>query len=512
MRENRSRCLRNGLGFLLVFALAKLLLHLVVNAGGGYGIFRDELYYLACADYPAFGYVDQPPLSIWILAAGRALLGSSVFALRFWPALAGAAAVFLAGLLTRELGGRRFAQGAAMAATIVSLIHLAFSDIYSMNAFDLAAWALAALLIVRLIKTGNPRIWLWLGLVLGLGLLNKISVLWLGAGIAAGLVLTGERKWLRTRWPWLGGALAFALFLPYLVWNHVHDWPHLEFMRNAVSGKYAGLTFKDFVEGQILLPNPMTLFLWVPGLFFLLFHPRGKRFRWLGIIFAVVFLILAANRHSKAEYLAAAFVPVFAGGGVFLEILTAGKLSRLRPAAAAVLASGLLLAPVALPILPVETYIRYTAFLGIRPQTSEAKQLAELPQHYADRFGWENMAAAVSKVYLSLPPEERTHTVVLGRNYGEAGAIDYFRGRYDLPPAVAMHNNYWLWGYPEDIRTVIIIGGREEDHRRALREVEPAAVIRSPYAMPYENNLTVFVGRGLKIPLEEIWGREKNFD
>ncbi|MCP5109134.1 MAG: hypothetical protein GY950_37485, partial [bacterium] len=145
----------------------------------------------------------------------------------------------------------------------------------------------------------------------------------------------------------------------------------------------------------------------------------------------------------------------------------------------------------------------------------EAKELAELPQHYADMFGWENMAKTVSSVYASLPPGEKEKTVIYANNYGEAGSIDYYRGKYPLPPVISLHNNYWIWGWnhmDKDYQTVIIIGGKEEDHLKSLETVEKAGVIQCRYCMPYENNLTVFVGRGLKLSLKEIWRARKNYD
>ena len=175
---------------------------------------------------------------------------------------------------------------------------------------------------------------------------------------------------------------------------------------------------------------------------------------------------------------------------------------------------GIVTAPIALPCLPVETYIRYSRAIGIAPQSSEAKELAELPQHYADMFGWENMAKTVSTVYMALAPEEREKTVIYAHNYGEAGAIEYYSRKYPLPPVISPHNNYWIWGWnhkDNDYKTIIIIGGREEDHLDSLETVEKAAVIQCRYCMPYENNRPVFVGRGLKRSLEEIWSTDKHF-
>ncbi len=499
-------------GMLFGLAILKLAIHLYTNAFAGFGIFRDELYYLACARHLDFGYVDHPPLSILILALNTWLFGKGLFALRLLPALAGAANVFLVGMLARELGGGRFAQSVAALTVLVSLIHLAFGAIFSMNAFDLLIWTAAVLLLVRLIRTGNSRLWLAAGALLGLGLLNKTSVLWLGTGLGAALLLTPQRSWLKTRWPWIAGGIALLIFSPYILWNLSHDLAHLEFIRNASAGKYSGLSPWTFLGGLFLVNNPVTLPVWLGGIVYLLWSGREKSHRFAGIIFVAVALILTINGHSKSDYLAAACAIPFAGGGVAFErLLSTGFLPRLRPLLVVLLLSGLGLAPVVLPILPVEGYLAYAETLGVRPSTAENLELAELPQFYADMFGWQNMAATVASVYSQLSDEERADCVALGLNYGEAGALEYYSDRYDLPPVIGRHNNYWIWGWGDTPRptVVLITGGRPEDHRARCGEVVQKAVIRSPYAMPYENNLPVFVCRDLNATLPEIWPQIK---
>ena len=301
---------------LLVLATARLALLLLASLVPGYEHFRDELYYLACSEHLDLGYVDHPPRSVWILWLVRSLLGDSLLALRLVPALAGAAVVLLVGLVARELGGGRRAQVLAALASFVSLIQMGFCAYYSMNSLDLLVWSLAAYLLTRIIHRGRPGLWIALGVLLGLGLLNKISVLWLGAAIAVGLVCSPERRWLRTRWPWLAGALSLGLFSPFVYWNWVHDWAHLEFMRNAMEFKYSGLTRMGFLTGHFLLQNPVTCGIWLGSL---TLGRLSRRFRMLGLMFLVPFGILLANGHSKSEYLAAAFAPLFAAGGCVFE-------------------------------------------------------------------------------------------------------------------------------------------------------------------------------------------------
>ena len=212
-----ARAIAGGSSFLLAFAAAKFLLHLLTARG--YGHFRDELYYLACADHLDWGYVDHPPLSIVLLWISRRLFGDSLHALRLLPALAGAATVYLTGWTCRRMGGGRLAQALAMLSVIVAPAYLFFHHIFSMNAFDVLLWTAAGAVLVRVFDDGDRRLWILLGAVLGLGLLNKISVLWLGFGLLVGLRASrAQRGWYMTSWPWLSGALAFAIFSPHIAW------------------------------------------------------------------------------------------------------------------------------------------------------------------------------------------------------------------------------------------------------------------------------------------------------
>ena len=503
-----------GTLFLLLFAVVKLFIHFYTNAFAGYGIFRDELYYAACSEHLSAGYVDQPPLSIFILAVNRFVFGDSIFALRLLPALAGAVTVFLTGLMTRELGGGRYAQALASIASIVSLIFLAFNTIYSMNAFDVLFWTWSMYVLILLCKTGDKKYWLQLGLLLGLGLLNKISVLWLGFGILAGVVLTPERRWLKTEYPYIAGFIAFALFLPYILWNASHDVAHLEFIRHASGEKYSSLTPRIFLMGQILVQNPLTLPLWLSGLFVFLFSSAERRYRPLGYVYLAVIAILLINGHSKPEYSSAAYSMLFAGGAAGIERwLSSPPLRWARPVYLTALAAGILLAPVTLPILPVESYIRYADALGLAPTTPEGKKLDKLPQFYADMFGWEDKAAAIAKVYHSLPAEDQQKCAIFGDNYGRCAAVDYYSRKYNLPKAIGSHNNYWLWGtrgYTGEL--MIILGGNLKDKMDRFETVSIADSVRTEYAMPYENNLAIYVCRNLKVPLQQFWPKLKHYE
>lgn len=498
---------------LIFFPILKLGVHLVTVSG--YGYFRDEFYYLACSHHPSTGYVDQPALSILLLWLVRHLLGSSLFALRLLPALAGALTVGLVGVMTRRLGGGRFAQVLAMSAAIAAPIYLALDHFYSMNAFDLLFWAGTAYLLIRLFENPGTRLWIALGLWLGLGLENKISILWLGAGIAVGLLATRQRRLLKTAGPWLAGLTALLLFAPYLLWQLRNHWATLEFIRNATSFKMASVSFSEFAVNQVLFMNPVTALIWVVGLAGLLLRKQFATHRPLAWIYITVFVLLAASGSSRPGYLAPACTWLLAAGSVVWEewAKQAGRAWLGPLLLLSIWISGGVLAPLALPVLPVQSYIGYAKTLGIGPSTEEKKQLGALPQFYADMHGWDSIVHSVASAYEALPDSQKSQACIFARNYGEAGAIDLLGGALGLPRAISGHNNYWLWG-PGDCsgKVLIVLGGEKNQLLNIFSQVHQAGSTHCGYCMPYENHLPIWVCLDSTISIQELWPRVKNFN
>jgi 4-amino-4-deoxy-L-arabinose transferase-like glycosyltransferase len=501
-------------GDLAVLAgVAGLRLALHVATAPGYGIFRDELYYLACADRLDFGYVDHPPLSIALLAFWRLLFGDGLFALRFLPGVAGAATVFLTGLIARELGGGRAAQVLAALCAFFAPFFLAVSHFYSMNAFDLVAWSALWWLAVRILVRDEPRLWLVFGLIAGLGLENKYSVGFLGFGLVLGLAFTAQRRQLRSAWLWAGGALAGLLFAPHLVWQLAHGWPSLEFMRNASALKNEPIGPLDFLGGQLVLLHPLLAPLWGLGLFALLFGRDFARVRALGLAYlAILALMLLTN--AKIYYLAPAYSLLFAAGAVSLDAFFARRAWRNTPVVAgvAIVAAGLALVPMTIPVLPPETFIAYSRAIGLGVPKMERGKRAELGEIYADMFGWRELAEEVARVWQALPEHERPFAVIVGRNYGEAGAIDYFGRAHGLPRAISPHNSYGLWGPGDwDGHVAVVIGEIPPEIALEFGSIEKLGHRSCPLCVPFESELSIYVVRDLRIPVSELWARIKRF-
>lgn len=498
---------------LLWLASAGLLLHLAVNAFHSYGIFRDEFYYLACAKHLSFGYVDQPPLSILLLALQTLFIGDSLFAIRILPAVAGAATVFLAGLLARELGGGKFAQITAALTVLLVPAYLTLSGFYSMNAFDLLCWTLAIYILIKLIKAPGPRLWIVMGAVLGLGILNKLSVLFLILGMVVGLLLSRHRRLLKSKYVWLTALITLVISAPYGIWEIANGWPTLEFIANS-QADIANLSVLAFFESQVVSLNPIFSLLWLSGLAWLLFSRREKRFRAIGFMYIVLFIFLAVQR-TKPYYLFVVYPVLFAAGAVFWERATERRRWTRAVVLPVLLCAGLLTLPFGLPILSPQAMASYNSVLRkpVEASPNVDDEPAPLPKYYADRFGWEQFAAAVSDVYLSLPESDRRETVAFLGNYGQAGALDYYRGKYPLPPVISGHNAYWFWGPGEATGEVVIhVGGRKDQYEQFYATSTLMRTFHCTYCLPDNDGLGIFVSRQRRAPLSADWAQAKHFD
>ncbi len=516
LRSLAASFLASDAALVLTLAATACLLHFVVNLSVArwYGFFRDELYYAACSEHLAWGYVDQAPLIAVIARLTRWLLGDSLFALRFFPALSAAAKVLLAGWMARELGGRRYAQALAATCVLIAPIYLTFDNLLTMNAFEPVFWMLCAAIGMRIVRQERPRLWLLFGLVAGLGLLNKHSMLFFGSGVFVGLLVTPGHRFFRGKWIWLGALLSFVIFLPNLIWEARHAWPTLEILQFVGKMKNVPVAPLSFVLEQTLLLHPLATPMWVAGLYFFLRAKEGEPYRFLGWTYLVVLLEMLILK-GRIYYLAPIYPMLLAAGAVWIEQqIRARGWNWLKPAILAPLVvGGVLAAPLVLPLLPVEATIQYSNFWDVEDVKVENHNLGRVPQLFADMFGWENQVATVARVFHSLPPSEQARCTIFASNYGEAGAIDYFGAAYGLPKAISAHNSYYLWGPGSSTGQVVItLGLPREDLEPVFAEIEQVATINHEFAMPDENNLPVFICRAPKRTLQQAWPKLKVFD
>lgn len=485
-----------------------------------YGYFRDALYYLACAEHPAFGYVDQPPLFPFIAWIARHTLGTSLPALIFWPALAGAARILLVAAFARELAAKRFGVALAAALAATPAVWWVIDHQFAMNAFEALFWTGCAYVVLRMIHTQNPKLWLAFGVIAGLGLENKYSIAIFAFALLVGLLLTQHRKLLFTPWLFAGGAVALLIFLPNLIWNIQHHWPFLELMHNIrVTGKDIAYPPGPYTVQQILMMNPFSFPFWFRGMLFYFFSRTGKNYRVFGWTFLITFAFFLLS-HGKDYYSAPAYPILLAAGAVFADHLLSTSAERpskwraaLKPVCFAWLIVGvLLLLPLVLPVLSLKSFLVYKSHTPVEGKPTEKSLVGTpLPQYFADELPWQEQVAAVARVFHSLSPEEQSKTAIFCGNYGQAAAIDFFGPRYGLPKAISGHQTYFLWGPRNYTGEIVIVEGQPaDDVRKYFDSVEVAAAVDVPHGYSYET-LPILLCRGLKGNLQTLWPGVKNW-
>jgi hypothetical protein len=486
-----------------LYALVTFLLHSAT--AWRYGYFRDELYFIACAKHLAWGYVDQPPL-----VAFAAWLSSPVqyelVALRLLPILAAAATVFVTVAFTRELGGGRFARALAGAATMLSPAYLLLGNTLTTTSFEPLSWTLVIYACVR-------RSWIVLGAAIAFAAYGKYSVALLVAGLAAGLLLTRERRANLWSWALPSGALALLLLSPNLAWQAAHGWPIVEVLRgdaahrpafqNGLALEYRSLAQNAgaFAIEQLLYTNPLAAPLWLAGLAapFYLNALRDLRFLTVGYVVAFAAAVVLG---AKGYYIIGIYASLFALGALAIERAALWVRVSL---ASAIVAAGIVVLPLSLPVLPVEALVAYTKSLHLTGQNGTPAHLIQ--PVFAEEFGWGRLARDVSRVYFSLPPDVRRRTAVYADTYGDAGALDFFGPRSSLPPAISSQNNYYLWGTRGQSGDILVAVGasRIDILRRYYRHVTLVATSTEPYKWVVEGPAPIYLCRDPVAPLSEIW-------
>ena len=487
-----------------IAALLTLVLHLAGNAH--YGFFRDELYFIICGFRPDLGYVDQPPL-VPLLAGFSQTFGLSLFALRVIPAVFAGLATYIACRFAVELGGGRFAIIIAALVTTFAPQMLGFGSRLSPDTVGMAVWPLIALLVYRIARGADSRWWIGVSVLIAFAFWAKYSVAFFAVGIVAGLLLTPQRSTLRT--PWFAAAVILGglLIAPNVWWQWHYHFPMLQLLHNDYD-KFM-LKWPPFPLQQIMIMSPLLSIVWLIGLGWLFANARTRFLAWAYVI--LIALMWAGD--AKAYYPAAVYPYLIAAGAVPIERWT-GVRHNWRVAIIAVLvAFAIPSTPFVLPIVPMNTYIRYQEALGNLFHINfhvETTNNAIPIQYYADMTGWPQLEKQVAAIYSGLPAGERSGAAIYAHNFGEASAVDLYGPADHLPPALSGNNNYWLWGtHGLSGNVVIDVNGREL--LPYYRSVQRVATFYNPLGMPYENNLPVWVLRSPKQPLSSIWPHLKNY-
>ncbi len=483
--------------------LGLLVLHLVCLTQ--YGFFRDELYYLACAKALAWGYVDHPPFSVALLAAVTSVFGDALAVVRAPVVLAGAGTVAMCVLTARRIGATGWALWLAGLCPALAGMYLVGFHMYTMNGLEIFLWSCVAYVVADGLEEPRTGHWVWLGILLGIALLNKYSALWMIGGLFVGLVLSPRRSLLATPGPWAALGLAALIFSPHVAWQVAHGWPTLEFARNSQDLKLLPVPPLEFLAQQAVVMNIATVPVLVAGVVMGAAGRLGERGRVMTWVFLTVVAILLVNGRSRVNYLAPAYAFLIPVAALAAQRLLAGR--RLSPTwvLAPVTASGLVTLPLGLPLLPVDTLTQIATLSPVQPPAEQKGERAPI-QGYADMFGWPELAQEVSRVYLSLPEEDRRRVVVIAHNYGEAAALRYFASQIPLPPSISGHNQFWLWGPGAwDGSVAIVLNEHQSELAGRFESFEPVGRVNAPHAMPEQDGSPVWLARGLREPVPEFW-------
>lgn len=489
--------------FLILLSILYLPLQLIT--GLNYPLFRDELYYIASTSHLSFGYVEHPPLSIFILAVWKFIFGSSQISVRILPALCGAAVIWITSLTTKEMGGGKVPQMLAALCAFLAASWLSMCSYYSMNSYDLVLWSLLFLILIKILNTGNKKLWINFGIIAGIALLSKISILLFLFSTFAGILIFRRDQFISNKF-WLGYIISGIIFLPYVIWQFFNNFATLEFIRNASVYKISDTSPVAFYNEQVFAFSLFISVIWLVGLFTMLLSKQLRQYRVISIIYIIIMAILLIQK-SKPYYLYAIYSPFIAAGSImFCKYVYERKKYLFYIYIVLLTAMAVVTMPLGIPVLTPQDYVKYSEASGIKPDVGENRQQGILPQFFADRFGWKELTEKVASAYNTLTPEEKNKCRIFGQNYGEAGAIDYYGKEYGLPPAISGHNSYWLWGYGGDsVNVIIVIGGDETEAKELFEEVTLFGVHSHPLAMPDENNLPIYIVKKPKKPFKEIW-------
>ena len=500
--------MRVDVGMAVGLATVALVIHIATNGFGPYGIHRDELLYLSMGKHLQLWRMDFPPFIAIAANVSRAVGGDSIVAIRLLPALAHAALVVLAALIARELGAGRAGQGLSGVAVLTSPLFLRAGGMLQPVVFDQLWWTVALFALLRLVNSGNGAWWLAVGAALGIGLLTKFSIGFIGVPIVAAVLLTGERRWLSTRWPWLAVLLALTIGAPSLVGQLALDFPVRAQMAELQGSQLLRMTYGAFI-GEQLLHGP-SFVLAVLGCAALI-RGRLDRYRVVGLSCLGAFALLLVT-HGKGYYVGPIYPTFFAAGATFLAMLPRPRLrvALLAATLAVIVLYNAIAFPIAVPFLPPAGLARYAARLGMTAatQTNMGKQLA-LPQDFADMLGWREMVRAVADTYETIPADERGDVVVIGANYGEAGALEFYGPAMGLPPVVSTAGSFWFFGPGERPgKVVVTLGMEKSDLEQFYGDIREVSRFDSPWMVPEERNAPILIGRRQKKTLQALWPRQ----
>ena len=486
--------MKKFLPIILVLSLIKLIIQLLGNRN--YGFHRDELLHLSVSEHLEWGFMEFPPLIGAIGKVSYWLFDYTLLGTRLFPTLAGVAILILCCLMAIELGGK---SKAVLLSGICVLSFLPFyrnHTLFQPVAFNQLFWTLGFYFFIKFINSENKKFLILTGITLGLGLMNKYTILIWAFGLFIGLFFYKKANLFKNKWLYISVLISLLIVTPNIIWQIQHDFPLLQHLQALNEKQLSEINPLDFGFEQ--LNYPFTLAISLIGLVALMTDKHLKKYRSVGIATIVIFSTMWLL-HSKAYYVFAIYPVLFASGAVKIESLFSKKPVWVYVIAAVTLGPSIYFIPEATPILPIETYVEYK-------NLEEKNGRVELTGDYADMFGWEEQVQLVDSVYQSLRPEEKKNCVLWAENYGEAGALKILGTQYNLPDPISRHGSFWMWGYGNKNADVwISLGNEKPSVEYVFEDVELVKIITHRYAIEEENGIPLYVCRNPKIDIEKWW-------
>jgi len=425
--------------WMLIFGLIllKLLIHFFTYSN--YEPHRDAYLFYAQSQHLDWGYDSVPPTTAIIGWIATTIFGNTTFALRFFPAIIGALTLLLIGLMIWRLGGKHIAVLLAGLAFILSPIYLHLNTLLQPVSLNVFYWVLTAYLILLLIQRKDPRIWIWIAVVVGLAFLNKYSIVFFAVAFALSLLITPYRNLYWSRYFLIALGLGFFIILPNLIWQYNNGWPVVTHMEELHRTQLVHVQFFDFILFQFLV-NVQAILIWLIGLFGLLFLKELKKYRIFGYIYLIVIILLILGK-GKIYYSMGLYPVLFVFGAVLIEKYAKKYIIYVSVFLIIHMSVSLYMS------LPFDG----VPFISIEQAVQEDKFRWEdgtdhdIPQDMADMTGWTQLADHVVDIYLTLNEKDRANCEIYCTNYGQAGAIMFHGKKANIPQPVSFIENFADW-------------------------------------------------------------------
>ncbi|MFP4846052.1 ArnT family glycosyltransferase [Winogradskyella sp. PE311] len=486
--------MKKYLPLILILAVIKFSVQWIGNYN--YGFHRDELLHLSVSEHLDWGFMEFPPLIAFIGKLSYMLFDYNLLGVRLFPTLAGVSILILCCLITKELGGK------FRAVLLSGVCILAFIPFYRNHtlfqpvAFDQLFWTLGFYFLVKFINSKNKKFLILLGITLGLGLLNKYTILVWAFGVFIGLLFYDKAKLYKDKWLYISGIVALLIVTPNIIWQFTNDFPLMRHMQALNENQLDAIDPWKFILDQLELLFTFIVFLL--GIVGLIFSKNLKHYKFLGITCIVIFMTMWLMS-AKTYYVFALYPILFSAGSVFIESLFKKRLNLIYLIAALIVLPIIYYIPDATPVLPIEDYIEYKGL-------EEVEGRYELTGDYADMFGWEEKVKLVDSVYQSLSADEKKNCVIWAENYGEAGALKVLGKKYGLPNPISRHGSFWIWGFDnKNAKVWISLGNEKPSVEHVFKDIELVKMITHKYAIDEEHNIPLYICRNPKIDITDWW-------